>query len=319
MIRDIKRWAASFALVGSLMALTSVVDATQVALFDNDSYVDTDEAADDCGAEANNLLVSINSFGGHTVTPFTGITDADFTAALAGQQVLIIPELETGDLEPDLSTEAIAVIHDFVEQGGRLLVFGEAVTPLENLLNTIFGFSLDIEGSPDTSNKTAEAAGTIFADGPATIPYNDGTAYILDSTLPAEAISIYNYNDGIDDFSVVTIFPFGSGDIIFFGWDWYGSTPPGGPGDDCEGGQDGGWQGLLSTALQTAAVPTPSPTPTPEPDGDGDGVPDADDNCPIDANADQDDSDQDGIGDECDSTPAGFELGGGGCSLQVRR
>ena len=47
-----------------------------------------------------------------------------------------------------------------------------------------------------------------------------------------------------------------------------------------------------------------------EPDGDGDGVPDASDNCPAVANADQEDSDGDGIGDECDpsfdvATPLG--------------
>lgn len=36
------------------------------------------------------------------------------------------------------------------------------------------------------------------------------------------------------------------------------------------------------------------------PDGDGDGVPDSEDNCPDDANADQSDTDGDGIGDACD-------------------
>lgn len=41
-----------------------------------------------------------------------------------------------------------------------------------------------------------------------------------------------------------------------------------------------------------------------EPDADGDGVPDATDNCPADANADQADADGDGTGDACESTPA---------------
>ncbi|MBW1879724.1 MAG: thrombospondin type 3 repeat-containing protein [Deltaproteobacteria bacterium] len=36
-------------------------------------------------------------------------------------------------------------------------------------------------------------------------------------------------------------------------------------------------------------------------DDDGDGEPDATDNCPFQANADQSDLDEDGIGDECDS------------------
>ena len=44
----------------------------------------------------------------------------------------------------------------------------------------------------------------------------------------------------------------------------------------------------------------PSPDAAPAPDQDNDGVPDATDNCPTVANADQADEDHDGIGDACD-------------------
>lgn len=57
-----------------------------------------------------------------------------------------------------------------------------------------------------------------------------------------------------------------------------------------------------------AGVCTSPPT---EPDGDGDGVPDAEDNCPAVANADQADADADGVGDVCDSTPTGDADGDG--------
>lgn len=52
-------------------------------------------------------------------------------------------------------------------------------------------------------------------------------------------------------------------------------------------------------------TPLPSCTATKTwlPDSDGDGVPDASDNCPSRANADQRDGDQDGIGDVCDNCP----------------
>jgi len=45
-------------------------------------------------------------------------------------------------------------------------------------------------------------------------------------------------------------------------------------------------------------------------DSDGDGVPDYQDNCPNDANADQKDSDHDGLGDVCDPTPYPMPVGG---------
>ena len=319
MLRSFKRSLVLLTLTGLCLG-SSAVKAAQVALFMNGTYVDIDDEGELCEAEANNLQIILEGLGTHTVVPFTGITDADFTAALAGSQVLIIPEMEVIDLTPDLSGEAITVLSDFVDQGGRLLVFGSTDDPTENLLNTVFGFSLDLSGNTGTAEKTAEAAGTLFEDGPATIPSNDGTGAIVAASLPAGGINVYNFDDGVDDNAILAILPFGSGEAIFFGWDWYGSTPPGGPGDECEGGQDGGWISLLTTALGEAnATPSPTPSPTAEPDSDSDGVPDADDNCPSDDNADQDDTDQDGVGDECDPTPAGFELGGGGCSLQVRR
>src|SRR4051794_38756186 len=57
-----------------------------------------------------------------------------------------------------------------------------------------------------------------------------------------------------------------------------------------------------SPAVRTWTV---QPPPPPPPDADGDGVPDASDNCPAAANADQADSDGDKIGDACETLPSG--------------
>jgi hypothetical protein len=53
-----------------------------------------------------------------------------------------------------------------------------------------------------------------------------------------------------------------------------------------------------TTAFTVAAPP-------PVTDGDGDGVPDASDNCPAAANANQADADADGVGDACEQLPPG--------------
>ncbi|HEX5035227.1 MAG TPA: hypothetical protein VFW62_12175 [bacterium] len=278
--------AGCLTVAGSL-AFSHGASAAEVALFFNDQYVDT--APDDCGSEANNLIVSIESFGGNTVTTFTGITAADFSAAVEDRNPLVIPEFNAG-LNLDLDDAARQAIADFVDQGGRLILFGEDSAALIDFFDDVFGITVNVSSSPDTSTKTAEAAGTIFADGPASIPYNDGTAYIQDSSLPAEAINVYSYNNGSEDFAVVAIFPFGSGDIIFLGWDWYSSGPGAGDNTECEGPQDGGWQDLLATAVETVPVPTPTPTPSPTATPTPTPTP----------------------------TPP-IQIGGGGCSLQVGR
>jgi hypothetical protein len=59
-----------------------------------------------------------------------------------------------------------------------------------------------------------------------------------------------------------------------------------------------------SPATTTFTV-APLPTPPPVADADADGVPDATDNCPANANANQADDDKDGVGDACDVLPPG--------------
>src|ERR1051326_2165234 len=77
---------------------------SNVAVFDNNSFVDTSSGS--FFAESDNIQASLSSLG-HTVNTFTGITAADFAAAEAGSDLLLIPEQENGALAPALSGAAI--------------------------------------------------------------------------------------------------------------------------------------------------------------------------------------------------------------------
>ena len=93
-----------------------------VALFANTSYVDY--LPGDSGSEASNLEATLNVMG-RSVTTFTGITAADFQAAVNGKDILAIPELENGDLDADLDAAARTAIADFVSAGGTLIIHAD--------------------------------------------------------------------------------------------------------------------------------------------------------------------------------------------------
>jgi Calx-beta domain/Bacterial Ig domain len=241
----------------------------KVAVFNNPNYVDN--ADTDFGAEGPNTIASLQSFG-ETVNVFTGITAADFTSALAGQDSLVIPEMETQESPPclsdDMGADAQNVVKNFVATGGQLVVMSiERNTCDDKFLNDVFGFALpaavdspSTRGGDDIFNKTPDAAGTEFADGPASIPDNDGTGSLDPTTLPAGAKSIYA---GADGFAAVVDIPFGDGSITLLGWDWFNSSPPNpvlgtGPSVDLPvrqlrgdngPGQDFGWQDVLRRSV----------------------------------------------------------------------
>ncbi|WP_273152670.1 retention module-containing protein, partial [Methylophaga thiooxydans] len=161
--------------------------------------------------------------------------------------VLLIPELENGDLNAALDSDAKQAIKSFVEAGGQLVVNGSYFSEDESLINDIFGFAIN-QGSIDYNNvptysQTANVAGTDYASGPAQLNDADGT-YTWDiSSLPAEATVMYS--DG-DDAAVVTI-PVGDGQITFLAYDWYNAAPT--------GSQDSGWTDILNIAVSANGSP----------------------------------------------------------------
>jgi YVTN family beta-propeller protein len=210
--------------VNQVLAGTAVV-----AVFDDPTYVDTAGSTD---SESDNVQAGLAAMG-YTVLPFTGIDEAAWSTALAGANVLAIPELENdSNLGNDLSPAARAVIADFVDSGGGLIEFDDG----SSFLNPVFGFSLSHSGGGNSSI-TAAAVGTAFQGGPATLPSNNATQGLDSSTFPVGGLAIYS--SGGNNAEVAWL-PYGSGQIVYLGWDWYDAAPP--------GSQDGGWLDVLERA-----------------------------------------------------------------------
>ena len=180
----------------------------RVALFVNGSYVDYGTGT---GNEAGNLEETLTSLG-HDVTTFTGTTASDIEAALAGADVLAIPEQELSPMDYALDTAGRAAIADFVSGGGTLVLFW-ASYGVSDLLSSVFGYSISTDdgtysAGPYALNAPA-ASGTPFASAPSSLPKNNATDVVLASSLPAGAKAIYTNTYGN---AAVTLIPRGTQD-----------------------------------------------------------------------------------------------------------
>jgi hypothetical protein len=221
--------------------LTLPIHAVQVAFFSNGSFNDT-------SWEAPNLNAAITSLG-HSTTSFSGTTQANFANALAGADVLVIPELEIGNLNAALSAGAKTEITNFVNGGGGIVVVGDGAGRSIALLNSLFGYSLThntfVAGGSTVLNAIAATA-TSFAGGPATLPNSDGTELLNTVSLPGSALAIYTNGPQ----TTVFVNDQGAGYAAFLGFDWFASPTP------------TSWNTVLHSALtyQNASVPEGSST-----------------------------------------------------------
>lgn len=230
-----------------LIMLFAVLPAfgANVALYSDTSYIDYDPAFLDSGSEGSNLQAALELLG-HTVTPFTGTSTAEWSAAIAGADVLVIPEIEIDcALAGDLDAGAVTAIQNFVNGGGPLLVIHDYC----DFMNTIFGYTLTQVLNSGPWSITGSAAGTAFAGGPATLPENNATEDYTLTSLPIGSTCMYDNSAGTPG-CVVFLIPQGSGTIGVLAYDWYNAVPI--------GIQDGGWQETLDRMMSELFAPAPA-------------------------------------------------------------
>ncbi|MGH7267101.1 MAG: hypothetical protein ACREMB_19965, partial [Candidatus Rokuibacteriota bacterium] len=273
------RWRVALAvgIVGAALAPVSTAEALRVLVFNSSRFVDSGQTyLGPESQESDNLQAALKALG-HSVTaiagPFDAVGDcpglpaegpkqpgtllataAEYAAALGSADVFVLPEQESWcDLPGELldNPGIGAAWRGWVEHGGALVIHSseEARTKVGSLLDVVFGLRGvgGVDGTDVQTAKTAAAALTQFAAGPAVLRGNDSTGLIPLQTLPAGSLSVYD--DGAA--ASVAIIPFGTGKIVFLGWDWTKSDPPfhgdGVPPFD-DDGQNGGWYPLVLDA-----------------------------------------------------------------------
>lgn len=212
----------AFVLVAALGAPFATIPAgaqsaaANIAVFYDGTYVDVTTGYN---GEAYTIRRALEDLG-HNVTTFGGTDQTSWENGLAGQQLLVLPELQSGDLDANLSPGARAAIADFVRGGGRLIAMMDVgPTRMVRLLNNTFSYSLASASFADDSaalDATA-AAGTPYIGGPATLPWYNRTGAVDVATLPANAKAIYTSDSGTRAW--VTFFTESAGQIALLGWD----------------------------------------------------------------------------------------------------
>jgi hypothetical protein len=237
---------------------------TNVALLVNTDYVDYEVeepppevpamlAADEAGYEATNLEAALESFDAN-VTTFEDTDAASIGALLADNEALVLPEPENGAYSEAFDGEAMDEISDFVQIGGRLVIFMASRDKTLGFLNDTFGWSLE-EGTAIPGDEPADSffpaaltayvhnvtdsEGTPFQTGAATLAPHSLTLAVSIGSLPIRALSMY---DDQDDASAVAAVPYGNGWVLIMGWDWFDAAPL--------GARDGGWNSALHDAIR---------------------------------------------------------------------
>ena len=220
-----------------LILLTSIniANAANVVVFYNGAYVDAGAASN---SEATNEIATLIAQG-HNVTTFTGITTADINIATAGQDVLVIPELEDGNLISVLDAAAQTAIFNFVSAGGNLIIHGTYGNDAVNLLNSVFTYTL-VRGAGDLDG--------LVLTGPTALTGQDGTYPVATASVPAGANILYinGTNTAVFDATV------GTGHVKFLAFDWFNAAP--------NGTQDAGWLTVLANSVRATAAPASIPT-----------------------------------------------------------
>ena len=212
-----RRLSFVLCMAAALLAAAPAAAQRAVAFFNGGAYVDVVNE----GAALRAEVVAL----GHVVTDFTGTADANWATALGSATVLVIPELESGDLGAALSATTQALVKDFVEAGGNLVIAGSGAFGVRNdlsFLNPIFGYSIAGAGivAAGASDLGADAAGTAFAGGPDPLAHPSAVTFVDGPSLPSDALAIYERTGTPTSIPVFTV-PVGFGHLTYVGYDWF--------------------------------------------------------------------------------------------------
>lgn len=202
--------------LATVLVMNTPADAARIAYFNDPAFVDMTQ-------EGARLQAALQA-AGHTLTLFQGTGVTAWTSATAGNDVLVIPALEVGDLFTSLPAETRQLIAGYVLSGNGLLTIADFNGNGTLFLNAIFALGINFAvPSGASALNGAGVAGTPFAGGPATLPNSQVTGGHTTASLPPGALSIYSVA-GVTPAFTTTVG--GRGRIAVLGFSWFENPAP---------------------------------------------------------------------------------------------
>lgn len=229
----------------ALAAPAAAAMVSNVLFFSNDDWTDPDQE------DATQIAGLVAA--GATVTTFDGGdgSAAAWAAQIAGKQVVVFPEFDSGIVGSDvLSVEALDVIADFVSAGGVLFLPSEYS---DGIITDLTGVDFSTGWVNSGGSGPWPYSGEENPAFPESLGYSDGTYPVGVGTWGPDQFdaSFPLYYDGEADEFVVAGFPVGEGVIYVFAYDWY----PGVEGDDEANRAE--WNIVMGLLLPFIEVPDP--------------------------------------------------------------
>lgn len=214
--------------LGSVGLGTSVAQANsvQVSVF---SFPGLTEGNGSCADEVDNLGEIISKLGYGVDRTITSLQDGGTTllSKLNASQFFFVPDMEMAfsvSSTTDFPATAVTAFQTWLNNGGVLVMTGTYGSKDVDFLKKVTGYNLgDASALNPASRVSSNADGTPFGDASNNITLGtpSATDAINGSSAPAEA----NFKAmwGTTSQASVATMSYGSGTIIFLGWDFYDS------------------------------------------------------------------------------------------------
>lgn len=200
--------------------LPAIAADVQVSVF---NYPNLNGTGTSCGTENANLIGIVDAIPGYEVDgTIDDFADPNLASQLSASEFFFMTDMENQNPTSTsfFPTTARSVLRDWVNAGGVMVMTGTYGDSDTTFLNLIFGWDLSTTAGTTYSALTANTAGTPFARYAGTLAPHSATDSISKGTVAG-----FTTMWGTDTQAAVAVIPYGAGNVIFMGWDFYDSGP----------------------------------------------------------------------------------------------